>query len=488
MGGRGRLFYNGVFPPGLLINDILLFMRNNLKLIWSTFTRQQNSNDCGLACLISIFKYAGINAPDIVAGNTGKTSLLELHQLASRAGIISRCVRMDIQTLKNNPSPCILHTINDAGQPHFIVHYPCSVGVELHLIGDPDRKLELITEQALLQKWDSRAALFIEKIKPRNNWSYRFFPWNNFTQFKFIPKMLWLSVPLLNIIAALLGLAVSLVIQKALEPGFLNGKPGFFVVLFALLVLLSAVKCALNYLRQWMIISLGSKMDSTLSLRFLSDLYQAFKPTGLHFTRYYLKTIADIQKIQQAAALLVGVVFSDGLLIMIMFGCLWFYQPLLVFFQVATFLAMVLMIDKYLPLLLIHYDNSQLAPVNSVDQLAHLNGGSGEEIDYRSFAENYSRINDGFAKKSKSLSVVVNRINLSFDIIGTINMIAVVIFTICQLQLHLISYESFLMAIVLCYGMVMLMTKICNQLLTIAQGAERLKQNLTSVSINVAPQ
>ena len=176
-------------------------MTNNLKLILATFTKQRNLNDCGIACLLSILKYAGIESRYITSDNMGKSSLLDLHKIARQAGALSQCVRMDIETLQESPSPCILHVLNETGQPHFIVHYPYHLESGFHLIGDPDRKIELITEELLMKKWDSRAALFFENIQPRDDWYYRLYPWNSFAGFKFIPKILWWSVPFLNIVA-----------------------------------------------------------------------------------------------------------------------------------------------------------------------------------------------------------------------------------------------------------------------------------------------
>lgn len=461
-------------------------MTNNLKLILATFNKQRNLNDCGIACLLSVLKYAGIGSGHITSDNMDQSSLLDLHKMAGKAGVISRCVKMDIETLRNNSSPCILHVLNETGQPHFIVHYSYHKEPGFHLIGDPDRKIELITEESLMKKWESRAALFFENVQPRNDWSYRLYPWNSFAGFKFIPKILWWAVPFLNVIAALLGLAVSLIIQKALEPGFLNGKQTFFILLFTLLVLISVAKCSINYLRQWMMISLGSEIDSKLSSMFLNNMYRSFRPSIRYINQYYLKTIAEVQKIHQAVALLIGVVFSDGLIVMIMLGCLFFYQPALVLFEVAVFIAMFIIIDRNLPLLLIHSDNIQVPLIRAIDQQIVNPAQSVREMEYESFEANYLRLNEGYSKTAKYLSVMANKINLSFEVISTINIVLVLIFSICKLQAQLISYESFLMIILLCYGMGMLMTKICNQLFNIAQGANMLKQNQSPEIIDAA--
>jgi ATP-binding cassette subfamily B protein len=451
-------------------------MTNNLKLILSTFNRQQHQNDCGLACLSSIFNYAGIANPQKITENNSSISLLELHKIAAQNGLISRCVRMDLQSLRDNASPCILHIRNNEGLPHFIVHYPGNFEGDLHLIGDPDRKIEFINEDLLLDKWESRAALFFENINPRNDIAHWFFPWNNLIQFRFIPKIVWVAVPFLNVAAAMLGLAVSLIIQKAVNPGFLDSKRSFFILLFILLVLISVAKCAVNYLREWMMIRFGSKMDSKLSSIFLSNLHDAYISSGNYQARNCFRALGDIQKIHQATAVMIGVVLSDGLLVMVMFSCLYFYHPAYIFLEIATFLAMLLVIDKYLPLLLIHYGTEQSPAI----LLAIQNNGESKSEDglaFPSFVARCSKLNEMFIHKTRSVSGIANKINLLFEAITTTNIILVLIMSICQLRANLISYEQFLMTLILCYGMGLLMAKICNQLFIIAQAADMLRQN-----------
>ena len=163
-------------------------MNTYLKLILSTFTKQQQPDDCGLACLQSIFKYAGLKytRPNDLSP---QISLLKLDMLAKNEGLSSSCVRMDLDALNENPFPCILHIVNETGQPHFVVHYPCNLNPGFHLVGDPDRRLEWIPEEILLKKWVSRAALYFDDLQPRKSINVLCFPWNAFTAFKFIPKV-----------------------------------------------------------------------------------------------------------------------------------------------------------------------------------------------------------------------------------------------------------------------------------------------------------
>jgi ABC-type bacteriocin/lantibiotic exporter with double-glycine peptidase domain len=450
-------------------------MNNDLKLILSTFTKQQHLNDCGIACLESIFKYTGIDAPVDRPDEMQQLSLLKLQELANGAGLNSSSVKMDIEAVRQNKYPCILHIMNDSGSPHFIVHYPYKKEPGYHLIGDPDRKIELVSEETLLMKWVSRSGLYIENVEPRKDKSYRCYPWDAFTEFRLIPKILWLSIPFLSIVGAFLGLSVSLIIQKAVEPDFINGRQSFFFLLFILLLIISLARCLLNYFRQRMMISIGLKIDSALSPTFINNAYQSFKSSAKMASHFYMAAIADIQKIHQAIALLIGVAFSDGILVMIMLGALYYYQPFLIIIEFIVLFSMLIVIDWSLPLMVIQFESSQpnLQQTDSDTQ----SGVSGIS-DYQFFSQRFYKLNDDFSTKTKVMSALVNKINLSFDGISAINLIIVLFVSVRSLQSNIISYEGFLMTVLLCYGMMLLMSKICNQLFVIAQGAQRLKQNV----------
>jgi len=452
-------------------------MYNHLKLILSTFTRQRQPNDCGIACLNSVFKYAGLKSITAEQDISRQYSLLQLDKIAKNAGLVSSCVKMDVIALNNASSPCILYILNEAGRPHFVVHYPCRMNQGFHLVGDPDRKLEMISEEELLNKWVSRAALYFEDVKPDNAFSIRLFPWNAFIGFKFIPAVLWLSIPFLNLLAALLGLALSLVIQKAVEPAFINNRQSFFVLLFVLLGLIALAKCLLNYLRQRLMITIGLKIDAKLYSAFYQNTYRSFRSSDKHANHFYLSSAGDVQKIHQAVALLTGVALSDGILVMMMFGVLFFYQPALVILQIAVFIAMLIVIDKFLPIMLIHFNAVQpaIGPANNRLWDGREQSQEGECID---FERGYFKLNENLSMKTRDMSRLANKINLSFDAISNISLVVVVIRSVCKLQANQITYEGFLMSILLCYGIGMLMSKICNQLFTIAQGADRLRRNL----------
>ncbi|MGZ3751864.1 MAG: hypothetical protein ACXVIY_08445, partial [Mucilaginibacter sp.] len=152
-----------------------------------------------------------------------------------------------------------------------------------------------------------------------------------------------------------------------------------------------------------------------------------------------------------------------------------FYQPAFVMLELLVIVAMFITVDRYLPLLLIHSDKMQMPAVNTT----HKQGTRSDQIpgEMECLDVTYLRINDDYSKTARYLSGITNKINFSFEIISTVNIILILILSICKLQRQFISYESFIMIILLCYGFGTLMAKICSQLFIIAQGADMLRRN-----------
>jgi len=115
----------------------------NFNSLRKTFVRQTQPNNCGLACLSMILNYVGkiAEADQLSDGCTiheDGISLLDLHKLAAKYDIKSRCVKMDLDYLSTVSHPAILHVINGNEDSHFIVCYGLlKENGNYFMIGDP---------------------------------------------------------------------------------------------------------------------------------------------------------------------------------------------------------------------------------------------------------------------------------------------------------------------------------------------------------------
>src|SRR5690242_12895106 len=111
------------------------------KQISSTFVRQQDHSDCGVACLASVINYyrgeTSLEHLRRISGTTQQgTTMLGLFQAAQQLGLEAEGVELDeFSGLKELQTPAILHVTLNGRFQHYIVFY----GFESNkiVVGDP---------------------------------------------------------------------------------------------------------------------------------------------------------------------------------------------------------------------------------------------------------------------------------------------------------------------------------------------------------------
>lgn len=275
--------------------------------------------------------------------------------------------------------------------------------------------------------------------------------------------MLWFAIPFLNAFGTLLGLGATLIIEKAVNPKFMNGGLPVMAIIFALLFSLSAARCMINFLKEKLIINFAGKLDGSLYRELTMPLERTMLNTRL-LARRFTEKIRDVQRIHQAASLLIGGILCDGLLLLAMLISLYLYFPVLVLPEALVVVFLLFLADRQLPWMLITYQSGD-KPAPQL-KLA----GSTEHTREEAIAHGIES-NAGFSRKAMLLSAQANRLNLYFDAITSINLIMVLAYGLIQLQGSTASYQEFILGIVLCYVIVGTGTKICNQLFLVAHGA-----------------
>jgi ABC-type bacteriocin/lantibiotic exporter with double-glycine peptidase domain len=440
-------------------------MNQNLRLILSSFTRQENANDCGAACLKMIFNFTGIDPELPASASDEPLSLFQLQQLATDAGLAAKAVRMDLEHLRGVPYPCILHVMTEAKLPHFIVFFGYDAELNLYLVSDPDVQVGYLTEAELMLRWQSTAAVYLEDSQPKSRWRTKMYPWTYLLHFDFVPGILWFAVPLLNVCGSLLGLGATLVVEKAISPEFLNGKLGFLTLVFVLLSMLSIARCALSYVKERLVINFASGLDATLYLDFIRQLDRSPFSSGF-LAKRFSEAIKDVQRIHQSVSMLVGGVLSDALMVMILLVCIYYYFPLLVLVEAIVIITLLLLTNRQLPFLLVT-SGSVTLPSFTPLQTDKPDGASEPEQLVAASIE----ANAAISRKSFRVSSRANKLNLYFEAIASFNIVIVLGYCISALRSSGASYPEFIFGVILCFATINLVTKICNQLFLVAQGA-----------------
>ena len=213
--------------------------------------------------------------------------------------------------------------------------------------------------------------------------------------------------------------------------------------------------------------SFASRLDATLYLEFIAP-FNRFLPGGGLLSKRFSETIRDVQRVHQSVSMLVGGVLSDGLMLVVVLVCLYFYFPVLVILEISIIAVLVFLTDRQLPFMLVN------ARSGVVPNLTGVETGSGNGGVRDALIASGMKANAAFSRQSFRLSVNANKLSLYFDAIASLNLIIVLAYTISRLRMSVASYPEFIFGIILCFATVNLSTKICNSLFLVAQGAEQL--------------
>ncbi|MGG9970315.1 peptidase domain-containing ABC transporter [Ferruginibacter sp. SUN002] len=308
---------------------------HNLKHIQKTITLQQDQQDCGVACLLSLIKYyGGVNTFDnlrkLSGTNITGTTLLGLYQAANQSGFTAEGYEADIAALLTHPDPCILHLLIDNTIQHYVVCYGVTQkDNELKfIIGDPSKGIEYLNKSELKKIWKSKTCLTLT-------------PNESFKKESAInkEKILWLKQLVkddatilsiafaLGIGIAILGLSMAIFSQRLIDDiipqhNFLKLNLGV-----ALLLVLLIIKEGLIVLRQLFLLRQSKDFNIRITTFFYDHLLHLPKP--FFDTRKIGELSARLQdtgRIQNVITQLTGNVIIDLLIVIVSFIFIFIYS------------------------------------------------------------------------------------------------------------------------------------------------------------------
>lgn len=129
------------------------------------FIRQKDQSDCGVACLASVIQFYGgeqkLEHLRELSGTTKTgTTLLGLYQAANKIGLLAEAYEADIENLRKQEFPCILHIVKEKRLQHYVIYY--GVDNDQFLINDPAEGVKLIPASELDELWQSKALLLLK--------------------------------------------------------------------------------------------------------------------------------------------------------------------------------------------------------------------------------------------------------------------------------------------------------------------------------------
>lgn len=291
----------------------------------SVFIPQHDQSDCGVACLLTVIRfYNGYNTLENLRRLSGTdkkgTTMLGLIQAANQSGLTANGYEADIQLLRQQKGPCILHVTLHNHLQHYIVYLGSDPkNTQKALIADPAQGILSIGFAELSNIWKSKACI---TLSPNEHFI-------KLTQIKRI-KRSWffhllqqditflLTAAILGVLIAVLSLSMSIFSQKLIDeilPDKLSTKM-FAGISFVFLILIA--KEGLNVLRSILLL----RQSKEFNIRIVGNFYRRL----LHLPKAFFDTrttgdltarLHDTTRIQKVISMLAGSTLLDCLVVVI---------------------------------------------------------------------------------------------------------------------------------------------------------------------------
>ncbi|MGF7079040.1 cysteine peptidase family C39 domain-containing protein [Mucilaginibacter sp. UYCu711] len=451
----------------------------NLNYMRNTFVRQCGLNDCGIACLAMLLNYTGRNSDadllrETISVPENGLSLLDLRNLAHKFALNARCVTADICFLRKIRLPIILHTIDHKQENHFVV---CFGAIKKqdgwhYLINDPAKQPLLVPESYVEHIWKSKAALYLEKLR-LSTLSLKAHPWVTLLSLKSLPIEFWISIPLLNLCSAFLGIALSWMLQRGIDNSLAEKKTALIISVIVLLLIITVFKSLLTYIKQRILIKLNKGINEQLIDSIIKSVVNNDENKFVPGSGKSMKAnLADVQKIQNAVSSFASVLLSEGFLVVFIVAGIYYSQMGIGLINTAYLVLVGILTAKRSPELMLQAAHlHELSLVTESSLTAEVQSSveaQNAEIRFQQHQKNHK----SYLSFARSLAVKISGFNLLNECIGTVNVIVVLAFCIVQQQLQAISYNSVMAMVILSYFITALMPKICNAFMVITEGAE----------------
>ncbi len=293
------------------------------------YIHQENSNDCGIACLQMVIRYYKGFVPKSILSKftyTDKLGTTAYHMIETlkQLGFEAKGVSYDFSKPESVILPCIAHVTIQKNYLHYIVIYEIDWKKKVVVIADPASQLQKMNFEAFLQIYNKVLIILhpIQKIPVYHN-SFSFVTYT----LKII-KQYWKSfliICMASLFVFLLSLLSTFYIQILFHTSF-----HYIPYLLLLFILFEATKHIFSYFRNIWIGRFHQKLSLILSKDAFSKIMQLpyleyhNLPTGDFMAR-----IQDIYLIQETITSVAFTILFDCLLFLCAFIFILYLEPIL---------------------------------------------------------------------------------------------------------------------------------------------------------------
>lgn len=264
------------------------------------FVRQQDSMECGVACLKMICQYYG-NYTDMKTLNevccptTEGVSLLGISHAAQKIGFTTFIGKVGLDSLCQENLPAILHW----DQNHFVVLYKVKNQAKFY-IADPAKGIVICDINEIRSHWlmsESKGdnnigiAMFLE---PNDNFQITQYSENKIKSFGFLwgyikqYQKYFIQIVAGLIVGCVLQLILPFLTQSIVDIGIKNNNIGFIwlVLLGELMIVIG--RTATDFIRRWLLLHISMRINISL----VSDFF--IKLLKLPMSFFDTKLIGDL--------------------------------------------------------------------------------------------------------------------------------------------------------------------------------------------------
>lgn len=309
---------------------------------------QDGNKECGSACLLSILRYYGGNAPLdklVELTNTTKegTSFYNIKDAATKLGLLSKAYQLNnINYLikLNSPSIC---QINIKNYLHFVVVY--KINKDYALIMDPSKGKTIMVIDEFIKRWTGYTMIFHPNRKLINYKEEKIIH-NIIEQIIANNQNIYLLILFISLLYTISSCIYTYYMKVTIDK-VIDGNTQNLLLITIIFLTIIIVKYTTSFIRNNLLIFINEKMDfSILNKIYQKILLLPYNYFYNHHTGDIISRITAASNVKQIISKITITVLLDGLILII--GCI-----ILCNLSFTLFKVLIVNIIIYLILLLI---------------------------------------------------------------------------------------------------------------------------------------
>ncbi len=237
--------------------------------------KQRDVTDCGAACLVSIagsygYQFSVSKIRQIAGTDKRGTSMLGMVEAAQRMGFKAKAVRASTEVICQIPLPSIAHVLLENGLQHFVVLYRIKERQLVYM--DPGTGSLVKTNLDAFTKIWTGVLLLLEPSVSISNTTVTINTKQRLYHLLFSNRSLLLQGFIGALVYTLLGLSVSIYIQKLVDTILVDGDLGLLNLISVIMIVLLCVQQYTGTFKTLLGLQVGQRMDATLITNYLHHL------------------------------------------------------------------------------------------------------------------------------------------------------------------------------------------------------------------------